>query len=148
MCGIAGYINFDIDDELISRMTDCISHRGPNDAGWSKICAGHYHGIFGHRRLSILDLTKAGHQPMRRGKWTVTYNGEIYNFVHIKSELESKGYLFNSHCDTEILCASLEEWGLDAIQKFNGMFAFAACDGNKVYLVRDRIGIKTLVLLS
>ncbi len=144
MCGIAGYINFDIDDELISRMTDCISHRGPNDAGWSKICAGHYHGIFGHRRLSILDLTKAGHQPMRRGKWTVTYNGEIYNFVHIKSELESKGYLFNSHCDTEILCASLEEWGLDAIQKFNGMFAFAACDGNKVYLVRDRIGIKPL----
>jgi asparagine synthase (glutamine-hydrolysing) len=102
--------------------------------------------FFGHRRLSILDITAAGHQPMTdltRSVWTV-YNGEIYNFKELRAELIKKGYEFKTQSDTEVLIASYLEWGIDCVKKFNGMFAFALWDkrNNRFHLVRDRYGIK------
>ena len=102
----------------------------------------------GHRRLSIIDLSSAGHQPMADGekKIWITYNGEIYNFKEIRKELENLGYLFRSNSDTEVIINSYKAWGIKSILKFNGMFAFALWDGesNQLFLVRDRYGIKPL----
>jgi len=104
--------------------------------------------FFGHRRLSIIDLSPAGHQPMSdlsRKIW-LTYNGEIYNYRELRRELESRGYEFMSRTDTEVIIYAYEEWGIDCVNKFNGMFAFALWDArvNEIYLVRDRYGIKPL----
>lgn len=147
MCGICGWITRrDGPDrtEWVRRMTDGLAHRGPDDAGVAQAEAGPLAATFGHRRLSILDLTEAGHQPMRRGHWTVTYNGELYNAPELRRELEGHACDFRSHCDTEVLCFALDVWGIDALHRLNGMFAFAAADGERVHLVRDRLGIKPL----
>lgn len=145
MCGIAGIHNLDdsaVSSDLLKKMTDIQRHRGPDDEG-------HYinHNIgLGHRRLSIIDLSPAGHQPMCNEDSTIwiTYNGEVYNYLELTLELKAKGYVFKSSTDTEVIIHAYEEYGEDCLQKFNGMFAFAIWDENKktLFCARDRFGIK------
>jgi asparagine synthase (glutamine-hydrolysing) len=142
MCGICGFNGRD--PGLVGRMTEVITHRGPDQDGvW---CDDHV--TLGHRRLSIIDLTEAGRQPMANedGTIQVVFNGEIYNYEEIKADLEAKGHVFRGHCDTEVIVHGYEEYGFDIVHKFIGMFAFALWDAKKkrLWLVRDRIGIKPL----
>jgi len=147
MCGIVGQLNFDRTPVLaitLHRMTDAIAHRGPDGEGhWIEENIG-----LGHRRLSIIDPSPAGHQPMvtSDSRFVLTYNGEIYNFKELRIELESKGYMFLSQTDSEVVLYALVEWGSDALLKFNGMFALAFWDRKekKLLLARDRYGIKPL----
>ncbi len=147
MCGIAGQINFDgepVSPGILKRMTDAISHRGPDGEGhWIEGSIG-----FGHRRLSIIDLSPAGQQPMTSSddRYVLTYNGEIYNFRELRMELERKGYRFRSQTDSEVVLYCLAEWGSDGLLKFNGMFALAFWDRKeeRLLLARDRYGIKPL----
>jgi len=140
MCGIVGF-NW-TDEELLRRMCSVIAHRGPDGEGFyfdNKISLG-------HRRLSIIDLSERGKQPMcnEDGTIWITFNGEIYNFQELRKELEKKGHKFKSNTDTEIIIHSYEEYGIDCLQKFNGMFAFCIYDKNKdlMFVVRDFFGIK------
>jgi asparagine synthase (glutamine-hydrolysing) len=152
MCGIAGFVQFRSADaaELRNharRMADQLEHRGPDDAGyWSDPRAGV--GL-GFRRLSIIDLSPAGHQPMcsESGRYVMIFNGEVYNFAELRAELEPLGHRFRGHSDTEVMLAAIEQWGIAAAtQRFRGMFAFAVWDGRDrvLHLVRDRLGIKPL----
>jgi asparagine synthase (glutamine-hydrolysing) len=139
MCGIAGVYNNN-DDSLIKRMTGLMGHRGPDDEGFfedDKIALG-------HRRLSIIDLSARGHQPMERDNLVIVYNGEIYNYIELRKELERKGYVFSSGTDTEVILFAFKEWGKDCLSKFNGMWAFAIWDKEKkeLFCSRDRYGIK------
>ncbi len=145
MCGISGIVNknnLSVKKDKLKKINDLISHRGPDDEGffYNKNFA------FGHRRLSILDLTSDGHQPMHylNEKYTITYNGEVYNYLEIKEELIDYGYSFNSNTDTEVILASYDKWGKDCVNKFNGMWAFAIYDKVKeiIFCSRDRFGIK------
>ncbi len=142
MCGICGF-NWN-DEKLIRKMTFKINHRGP-DANGVKTFSDF---SMGNARLSILDLSDRGNQPMssRGGKLWIVYNGEVYNFPEIKEELLLKGYKFESHTDTEVVLKSYEEFGVKCLEKFNGMFAIAIWDDEKkeLFLARDRIGIKPL----
>jgi len=142
MCGIAG-ISFE-DRNLIRKMTDCIKHRGPDDSGYY---TDRYVSL-GHRRLSIIDLSKKGRQPMSNedGSIWIICNGEIYNYRELRTELEKKGHRFYSKSDTEVIIHAYEEYGIGCLNKFNGMFAFAIYDmrNKRVFLARDRIGIKPL----
>lgn len=145
MCGVAGFLNFpQYGAEVCRDMTDSLAHRGPDDSGIEAVSVGKLSGWFGHRRLAVLDLSPAGHQPMTRGKWTVVFNGELYNFREIAAQLRDRGYQFSTHCDTEVLCQALNEWGIEALDHFDGMFAFAATNGESLYLARDRWGVKPL----
>jgi len=147
MCGICGIFNLDgepIPHRYVKSMTDAMAHRGPDDEG-------HYIDVniaLGHRRLAVLDLTPAGHQPMSNQEGTVilVYNGEIYNHLELKVELEALGYRFRSRTDTEVLLNGYDAWGIDVVYKLNGMFAFGLWDGRTrtLYLARDRYGIKPL----
>ena len=147
MCGICGVLNFDgreVGSALLKKMTDSIAHRGPDGEGWYQS-----KGLgFGHRRLAIVDLSPLGHQPMvsQDTRYALTYNGEIYNFREIRSELISKGYSFLSQTDSEVVLHAWAEWGQACVLKFNGMFAFAIWDSvqEDLFLVRDRYGIKPL----
>jgi len=147
MCGITGIFNYhktQVSRDVLTKMTRIIKHRGPDDEGlWTDGFIG-----LGHRRLAILDLTSAAHQPMlsNDGRYVITYNGEIYNFKALKTELERKGYLFHSSSDTEVLLNAWSCWGKESLLKFNGMFAFAIWDRkkNSLVLARDRYGIKPL----
>ena len=147
MCGIVGQLNFDnspVSPVILKKMTEVIKHRGPDGEGhWIDENVG-----FGHRRLSIIDLSQAGHQPMisTDHRYVLTYNGEIYNFRELRIELEAKGYWFRSQTDSEVVLHSLTEWGSDALLKFNGMFALAFWDRKekRLLLARDRYGIKPL----
>ena len=147
MCGICGVLNFDgreVGSVLLKKMTDSIAHRGPDGEGWYQS-----KGLgFGHRRLAIVDLSPLGHQPMvsQDNRYALTYNGEIYNFREIRSELISKGYSFLSQTDSEVVLHAWAEWGQACVLKFNGMFAFAIWDSvqEDLFLVRDRYGIKPL----
>jgi len=147
MCGIAGIFNLNnapVSVSLLKKMTDIISHRGPDGEGfWVDSNIG-----FGHRRLAIIDLTPLGHQPMQTddGNFIITYNGEVYNFQNIRIELEAKGYMFKSKTDSEVVLKAYCEWGKNCILKFNGMFAFAIWDKKKqeLFIARDRYGIKPL----
>ena len=149
MCGICGfYSKKEYNDNLLKRMNDSMTHRGPNDRGELMFTMkGRYVGI-AHRRLSIFDLSSNGHQPMISddGNVVLSYNGEIYNFREIRNSLEKKGYNFKSECDTEVLLYAYKEYGIDAVNHFNGMFAFAVIekDTGKIVLCRDRIGVKPL----
>lgn len=148
MCGITGFIDFNkrSSAELLSRMTDALEHRGPDDRG-TEVFESPFALIgFGQRRLSILDLSPLGHQPMHFGDLVIDFNGEIYNFMEIRKELEEKGYNFISGSDTEVILKGYDCWGLDVVHKFIGMFAFALYDKNqdKIILVRDRAGVKPL----
>ena len=147
MCGITGIVDVAersaINQSLIKAMNDSLTHRGPDGDGF------HFEpGVgLGHRRLSIIDL-EGGKQPLYNEDETVvvTYNGEIYNFQELATELQSLGHEFRTHCDTEVIVHAWEEWGTDCLQRFNGMFAFALWDRNRetVFLARDRLGIKPL----
>jgi asparagine synthase (glutamine-hydrolysing) len=142
MCGIAGF-NWE-DQELIKRMSSILVHRGPDGEGIYTDT-----GIsLGHRRLSIIDLSSAGAQPMsnKEGDFTITYNGEIYNFQEIREKLKEKGYRFKSNTDTEVLLYGYQQWGEKVLERLNGMFAFAIWDDRKkkIFVARDRVGIKPL----
>lgn len=147
MCGIVGQVNFNgrpISPVILQRMRDALIHRGPDSSGmWTGGNVG-----FGHRRLSIVDLSNAGNQPMMCSddRFVLTYNGEVYNFKELRAELRSRGHIFNSDCDTEVVLAALLEWGKQAVTRFNGMFAFSFFDSKtgRLLLARDRYGIKPL----
>lgn len=148
MCGICGFISKNtITTEQLKRMNDTMYHRGPDDSGEEIYPAGEGYTVgLAQRRLSILDLTALGHQPMhsRDGRISVVFNGEIYNFLELKKEL--RDYPFCSSCDTEVIIAAYLKWGIDCIDRFNGMFGIALFDREtqEMYLVRDRIGKKPL----
>lgn len=153
MCGITGFINLKNDQNAaalnatVSRMSDAFIHRGPDGSGaW---CDEESGIALGHRRLAIIDLTAAGHQPMASSndRYVITYNGEIYNFPALKQRLEAKGKTFNGTSDTEVLLSAIEEWGLtETLKEINGMFAFALWDKHNktMHLARDRMGEKPL----
>ena len=148
MCGIAGKYNYGngdpVDALLVRAMCDKIAHRGPDDSGV------HVDGPvgLGHRRLSIIDLSELGHQPMAsadRELW-ITFNGEIYNFMSLRKDLIARGYTFKSRCDTEVILYLYREYGTACVDHLRGMFAFAVWDTKRgeMFLARDRIGKKPL----
>jgi asparagine synthase (glutamine-hydrolysing) len=147
MCGVTGIFNLNgepVSPVILRKMTDAIAHRGPDGEGF-------YNDSFvglGHRRLAIIDLSPAGHQPMlsRDRDVVLSYNGEIYNFQELRAELQSRGYQFGSKTDSEVVLNAWVEWGADCVTRFNGMFAFAIWDKRQqsLFLVRDRYGIKPL----
>ena len=149
MCGICGYIaKKRIEDKKLVEMNDTMYHRGPNDAGiYQTEIGGKYIGL-AQRRLSILDLSELGHQPMfsENRKYVIVFNGEIYNYRILREELIKKGHKFISDCDTEVVLAAYLEWGEKAIPRLDGMFAFAILnvDTGKAFFARDRIGKKPL----
>src|SRR5262245_12388123 len=129
MCGIAGILQRGtgaVAEADLKRMMDRLVHRGPDDEG-TYLADGV--GL-GHRRLSIIDVTAAGHQPMANSSGTVwiTYNGELYNYKEIRESLQQLGRCFRSESDTEVIIQAYEQWGTDCLQQFNGMFAFAIWD--------------------
>jgi len=154
MCGISGIINFNQDpvrEEKIRKMMRKMKHRGPDDDG---VFLEDNVGL-GFVRLSILDLSAAGHQPMfstvvseklkvESNRYVIIYNGEVYNYIEIREELKSKGYVFKSNTDTEIVLNSYIEWGEDCLHKFNGMWAFCIFDrkNKELFFARDRYGVK------
>jgi asparagine synthase (glutamine-hydrolysing) len=147
MCGIAGIFNLNgepASPKILKKMTDAILHRGPDGEGHY---TDGYVGL-GHRRLAIIDLSPAGHQPMisANHQFVLSYNGEVYNFRELRIELERLGHHFYSQTDSEVVLNAWVEWGEDCVHRFNGMFAFSVWDKKKkiLYLVRDRYGIKPL----
>lgn len=146
MCGIAGILSPDtknVSRQRLQKMTDAIAYRGPEaDGFW--VNTQHTAG-FGHRRLSIIDLSEAGSQPMHYlNRYTITYNGEIYNYIEIKEALVKKGFDFTSHSDTEVVLAAYACYGKECLQHFDGMFAFAIWDSEEscLFCARDRFGEK------
>ncbi len=163
MCGIFGWARpagTAVDIEAVQRASDVIAHRGPDDWGFAGTRDGALcltrdittlrgtEFVLAHRRLSILDLSQAGWQPMSTpdGRWTIIYNGEIYNYLELRGELEREGVVFRSHTDTEVLLHALIHWGVGALPRLTGMFAFALWDRarNRLLLARDFFGIKPL----
>lgn len=145
MCGIAGFIRADgapAELDAIQRMTDAVRHRGPNGAG-------HFLDgpvALGHRRLSVLDLSEDGGQPMHYADsgLVLTFNGEIYNYIEIREELRTYGYTFHTQTDLEVILAAYLCWGDDCVTRFNGMWSFAIFDRRKkrLFCSRDRFGVK------
>jgi len=155
MCGIAGYTNLfnkkeSINEELLKKMGAVLAHRGPDGSGLWK--SDEHQVGFAHRRLSIIDLSPAGAQPMTNKRKTVIvcFNGEIYNYKELRNILESKNHTFSTRTDTEVLVHAYEEWGINFLEKLDGMFAIAIFDTIKeeLFLIRDRIGIKPLYFTS
>ena len=171
MCGIAGILNFNsksINRNALVKMTEIVKHRGPDDCGivlfdptigvcrtgvieYKESGRGEDNHLnwsvgFGHTRLSILDLSEQGHQPMENsdGSLWIVHNGEIYNYLEIKTEMIARGYKFRSNTDTEVILNAYQEWGTDCLNKFNGMWAFAIWDRIKkiLFCARDRFGVK------
>jgi asparagine synthase (glutamine-hydrolysing) len=164
MCGIAVILKLSdvaCPTAVLDRMRDEVAYRGPDDqgsaffrhcrSGWAQVppsCSAWQVGL-GHRRLSILDLSAAGHQPMVfRGKYWIVYNGEVYNFIELRAELERLGHVFHSSSDTEVILAAYAEWGTACFARFRGMWALVILDfiRNELILCRDRLGIKPLYL--
>ena len=154
MCGIAG-IWGRADRGAVERMTGALAHRGPDDAGILVDEAGAI--ALGHRRLSIIDLSPHGHQPMpaRGGRYWIVYNGEVYNYAELRRELVAAGHEFSSETDTEVVLAAYIQWGPDSLPRLRGMFAFAIWDSGiergvrvaepHLFIARDRFGIKPLL---
>lgn len=148
MCGIAGFCDFlkRSEKKILVNMTDILHHRGPDDSGYT-FYENEFANIgLGHRRLSILDLSSHGHQPMSYKNLEIIFNGEIYNFVQIEKELEKDGYIFNSYSDTEVILKAYHHWGIKSVDKFIGMFTIVIYDKEtqKLILIRDRAGVKPL----
>lgn len=148
MCGICGFQSIGMGGaaDVLGRMLETIQHRGPDDHGqYLDSSAGL---ALGHRRLSIIDLSDAGHQPMlsEDGAIVLVYNGEVYNFLELRRELAARGHGFRSRCDTEVVLRAYEEWGSRCVERFAGMFALAAWDGRRreLFLARDPLGMKPL----
>lgn len=145
MCGIVGLVDFNCksDISVLKKMTNVLFHRGPDKCGYF---FGQSQVGLGHRRLSILDLSDHGNQPISFGDLIMVYNGEVYNYIEVRNELEKLGYEFESSSDTEVVLKAYHKWGIDAVHRFNGMFAFAIFDSQKqnLILVRDRAGVKPL----
>jgi asparagine synthase (glutamine-hydrolysing) len=143
MCGISGIINHSQASQLIKKMTEIQGHRGPDATGY--YVSEQKHVAFGHNRLSIIDLSSAGNQPLNSNdkRYTIVFNGEVYNFTEIKAELQNE-YLFKTQTDTEVVLAAWIKWGEKSLDKFIGMFAFAIWDNieEKLFAARDRFGIK------
>ncbi len=147
MCGIAGFVCVSAcgernDRAILRRMTEVIAHRGPDDTGfWHDDYAS-----LGHRRLSVVDVSSAGHQPMANetGDLWIVYNGEIFNHADLRPELEQAGHRYRSHCDTETILHAYEQFGADCVDRFRGMFSFAVWDktNRRLFCARDRLGIK------
>lgn len=146
MCGITGFIDYKkaSSEQILKLQSDTLSHRGPDGEGQLLITTNEAQIGLGHRRLSIIDLTEAGRQPMLFQKLSIVFNGEIYNYAEIEKELQAEGHVFKGHSDTEMILHAYSVWGIDCIQKFIGMFAFTLFDEEKqmVYCVRDRAGVK------
>ncbi|MFA4824274.1 MAG: asparagine synthase (glutamine-hydrolyzing) [Methanoregula sp.] len=162
MCGIVGIVSKNkIKTSIIKSMNDSIIHRGPDDEGY--LIGGSHENdtplpkcvftdspnniAFGHRRLSIIDISPHGHQPMSYlDRYWITYNGEVYNHIELREELEKLGYKFRSHSDTEVIMASYDAWGTECLNCFNGMWAFVLYDKKEeqLFISRDRFGIKPL----
>jgi asparagine synthase (glutamine-hydrolysing) len=146
MCGIAGIIqnNPNRFNRLnLEKMTRSIAHRGPDGEGFWQNADGTV--LFGHRRLSIIDLTDAGQQPMHYlQRYVIIHNGEIYNYIELKDTLQQKGYNFSTRTDTEVIAAAYDCWKQDCLQHFDGMFAFAIYDKKEkvLFAARDRFGEK------
>lgn len=142
MCGIAGFIDKAKDLTDLEKMTACIRRRGPDDSG-----VFFEDGVaLGHRRLSIIDLSAAGHQPMEFEQLVIIFNGEIYNYKEVQKELQKEGYSFSSSSDTEVVIKAFHCWGPDCVNRFIGMFAIAIYNKAEkaLYLFRDRAGVKPL----
>ncbi|WP_179008430.1 asparagine synthase (glutamine-hydrolyzing) [Winogradskyella forsetii] len=148
MCGIVGYINFSetLPQEVIYNMTQMLHHRGPDDYGVKSFKNSSYEVALGQKRLSILDVSADGHQPMQYEHYWIVYNGEIYNFKEIKEKLENLGHQFVSKSDTEVILHAFKEWGEQAVDQFIGMFAFMIYNEKQeeFYIYRDRAGVKPL----
>ena len=130
MCGIVGFTGRE-NKELLYQMAQKIKHRGPDDQGIIEIVSHPWTIGLAHQRLSILDLSQAGYQPMKleNGNSWIVYNGEVYNYLEIKAELSHLGHSFNSNSDTEVILKAIHQWGIDiSLNKFNGMWAFAYFD--------------------
>lgn len=144
MCGINGIISVNASADKVGAMNNALIHRGPDDGGVLNLGKV----VFGQRRLSIIDLSSAGHQPMTYAneEYIITFNGEIYNYQSLRTELISKGYIFKTNTDTEVILASYAAYGTDCVQKLDGMFAFALYDvkAQTVFFARDRFGKKPL----
>src|SRR3990170_6247198 len=148
MCGICGYIGEPLNIDNKS-MLSTLKHRGPDDEGTYEEQLSNGESLwFGHQRLSILDLSSAGHQPMQStdGRLVICYNGEIYNFREIRHELQTHGYEFRSRSDTEVILSAWALWGESSLDRLRGMFAFAIWDNSQrvLWLARDRLGEKPL----
>ncbi len=166
MCGISGFVNFKskVEKSQIEAMNEAIKHRGPDGRGVFIRKHKNFHLGFGHVRLAILDLSEKGHQPMglalgktleksnlvyddnKEPDYVVTFNGEVYNFLELRKELEKVGYSFETECDTEVLLKGYAHWGTDVVTKLNGMFSFVIWDvhGDLLFGARDRLGKKPL----
>ena len=151
MCGIAGIINKNeknIEKKDLERMVKIMKYRGPDDEGYF---IENNIGL-GHCRLSIIDLSQAGHQPMtnENNNLHITYNGEIYNYLELKNELKKFGHKFKSNSDTEVILHAYEQWGEKCLDKFNGAWAFAIWNRRKkeLFCSRDRLGIKPFYYFS
>lgn len=146
MCGITGFVDFhhQSSEAILLRMAVSLQHRGPDDQGVVVFDTGRALVGLGHVRLSVLDLSEAGHQPMHHQHYSITYNGEIYNFAGIRKNLQERGHSFNTQTDTEVILHAFEEWGPDCVDRFIGMFSFVLYDrqAQKLYGFRDRTGVK------
>ncbi len=150
MCGIAGIVDLNgkpVEPIEISRLTDLLAHRGPGGSGtWF---SGDRAVALGHRRLAIIDPGEGGRQPMEYadGRYVIVYNGEVYNFLELRRELEARGSIFRTESDTEVILAAWQAWGEDMLLRFNGMWALAIFDtkSNDLFVARDRFGIKPLL---
>ena len=150
MCGLTGFCDFNKNLSLteLQKATECLQHRGPDGNGTAIFKTQEATIGLGHRRLSILDLSSQGSQPMYSDDKNVVIilNGEVYNFVEVSKELELLGHSFHSNSDTEVIIKAYQQYGINAVHKFIGMFAFALYDIKEqiIYLLRDRAGVKPL----
>lgn len=148
MCGLLGIVDYkkSINTNLFNEMLNSLKHRGPDDEGIEVFSLDSCSIFLGHRRLSIIDISSNGHQPMLYEHLAIIYNGEVYNFKDIRQDLISEGYSFGSNSDTEVILKSYHFWGIDCVERFRGMFAFAIYDSKQqeIIIFRDRAGVKPL----
>jgi len=144
MCGICGVIGNQPSKEIVLQMVQTMIHRGPDNQS-VRVYADN-HCVLGHARLSIIDLSETANQPMESGKYAIVFNGEVYNYKEIRAELSRLGHEFELQSDTEVVLHAYQEWGVNCLNRFIGMFAFAILDRkeNKIFLARDRAGVKPL----